>query len=192
MINGVKVGTCRYGDGRASTQQHSQPNRLVRRILLCSVVLFVVLKYVLGMATSDFGNKNLKFCRYCEEWVTDFKDNQTYCDPCWKVYKRRQYHIAKHKARLMAAQGSKCAICDADFAYMPSGKIHVDHLHGDRYLIRGLLCLHCNSILGHSLDRPHILRKAAAYLEESEARPLEDILEELDRKDSVSKLKGVF
>jgi len=29
-------------------------------------------------------------------------------------------------------------------------------------------------------------------LEESDARPLEDILEELDRRESLSKLKGVF
>lgn len=160
--------------------------------MLCSVDVLFVLKYVLGVATADFVDKNLKFCRYCQEWKSEFKDNQTYCDPCWKVYKRRQYHIAKHKTRLMAAQGGHCKICDADFAYMSSGKIHVDHLHGDRYLIRGLLCLHCNSVLGHSLDRPDILRKAADYLEATEARPLEDILEELDMKESASKLKGVF
>ena len=156
------------------------------------VALFLVLKYVLGVATSDVSRPGLKFCRYCQEWVSEYKDNQTYCDPCWKVYKRRQYHIAKHKVRLMAAQGNRCAICDADFVHMPTGKIHVDHLHGDRYLIRGLLCLHCNSVLGHSLDRPDVLRKAAAYLESSEARSLEDILEELDREESMSKLKGVF
>ena len=160
--------------------------------MLCGVDVLFVLKYVLGVATADFHNKKLKFCRYCSEWVSEYKDNQTYCDPCWKVYKRRQYHIAKHKPRLMAAQGSKCMICDADFNNMSSSKIHVDHLHGDRYLIRGLLCLHCNSVLGHSLDRPDILRKAADYLESSEARPLEDILEELDNAESLSKLKGVF
>lgn len=146
----------------------------------------------LFVATADLNDRNLKFCRYCSEWKSEFKDNQTYCDPCWKVYKRRQYHIAKHKPRLMAAQGGRCLICDVDFAYMSSGKIHVDHLHGDRYLIRGLLCLHCNSVLGHSLDRPDVLRKAADYLEATEARPLEDILEELDRRESLSKLKGVF
>jgi hypothetical protein len=47
-------------------------------------------------------------------------------------------------------------------------------------------------VLGHSLDRPDILRKAADYLESTEARPLEDILEELDHSESASKLKGVF
>ena len=172
--------------------QHSHPHPFKRRLVLFGVVFFVVLKYVLVVATSSVSNPDLKFCRYCEEWVSDFKENQTYCDPCWKVYKRRQYHIAKHKTRLMAAQGGRCQICDADFTFMPSSKIHVDHLHGDRYLIRGLLCLHCNSVLGQSLDRPDVLRKAAEYLERSEARPLEDILEELDRKESMSKLKGVF
>ena len=156
------------------------------------VAFFLSLKYVLGVATSDVSRPGLKFCRYCQEWVSEYKDNQTYCDPCWKVYKRRQYHIAKHKVRLMVAQGGRCKICDVDFTYMPSGKIHVDHLHGDRYLIRGLLCLHCNSVLGHSLDRPDVLRRAADYLDETEARPLEDILEELDRAESASKLKGVF
>ena len=156
------------------------------------VAFLFVLKYVLVVATSDPSRPDLKFCRYCQEWKSGYKDNQTYCDECWKVYKRRQYHIAKHKTRLMVAQGGRCKICDVDFTYMPSGKIHVDHLHGDRYLIRGLLCLHCNSVLGHSLDRPDVLRRAADYLDETEARPLEDILEELDRKESMSKLKGVF
>ena len=151
-----------------------------------------VLKYVLFMATSSVFDSKLKFCRYCSEWKSEFKDNQTYCDPCWKVYKRRQYHIAKHKTRLMSAQDNRCKICDTDFTHMATGKIHVDHLHGDKYLIRGLLCLHCNSVLGHSLDRPDILRKAADYLEESEARSLDDILQELDQKESMSKLKGVF
>ena len=146
----------------------------------------------LFMATADPFNKDLKFCRYCKEWKSDYTEGQTYCDPCWKVYKRRQYHIAKHKTRLMDAQGMECAICGVSFVDMPTGKIHVDHLHGDTYLIRGLLCLHCNSVLGLSLDRPDVLRKAAEYLESSEARSLDDIVRELDERESLSKLKNVF
>jgi Recombination endonuclease VII len=35
--------------------------------------------------------------------------------------------------------------------------------------VRGILCMHCNTALGHMKDRPDLLRRAATYLEEADA-----------------------
>jgi hypothetical protein len=55
----------------------------------------------------------------------------------------------------------RCAICYAP----PNGKrvLAQDHCH-DTGQIRGFLCLHCNTGLGHFKDDPRLLRRAARYL----------------------------
>lgn len=64
---------------------------------------------------------------------------------------------------LLKLQDNKCAIC---------GKVmngyhepFVDHDHKTDK-VRGLLCYHCNVILGHAYDNSEILRKAIEYLRE--------------------------
>lgn len=72
--------------------------------------------------------------------------------------------------RLVEAQEGRCAICgrtpeEADFRRR--GQVLVlciDHCH-DSGEIRGLLCGHCNSLVGHADDDPAILRAAADYVE---------------------------
>jgi hypothetical protein len=59
------------------------------------------------------------------------------------------------------AQGSMCA--------MGHHKRHkldymVDHNHKTG-TFRGILCGHCNSVIGHAQDDPKLLRKLARYLE---------------------------
>ena len=72
----------------------------------------------------------------------------------------------------LAAQGRKCAICKTD---VPAGRgtWHTDHDHACcsgikscGKCVRGLLCRHCNSALGHLQDSPELLRAAAIYIEE--------------------------
>lgn len=60
---------------------------------------------------------------------------------------------------LFAEQGGVCAIC----ADVPE-KAHTDRCHTTGK-VRGILCERCNHMLGHSKDRPAVLRLAAAYLE---------------------------
>lgn len=64
--------------------------------------------------------------------------------------------------KLFESQGSVCAICGTDD---PGGKgrFHVDHCHetGD---IRGLLCHHCNLMLGQARDSTETLMSAIHYL----------------------------
>jgi hypothetical protein len=70
---------------------------------------------------------------------------------------------------LLEAQRGVCAICQkpepvksrADGA---ARNLAIDHEHGSG-VIRGLLCTRCNSGLGHFIDNPAFLRKAAWYLD---------------------------
>lgn len=67
---------------------------------------------------------------------------------------------------LLAEQRGLCAICRTS---EPGGRWNsrfaVDHDHATG-LVRGLLCSHCNVMLGNAKDDPVRLRAAAAYLEE--------------------------
>lgn len=55
----------------------------------------------------------------------------------------------------------RCAICYSP----PDGRrvLAQDHCHESGQL-RGFLCLHCNTGLGHFKDDPRLLRRAARYL----------------------------
>lgn len=74
-----------------------------------------------------------------------------------------KYGITKAEAiSLQESQGNKCAICEQELT--DSKKTHVDHCH-ETNKVRGILCLHCNTGLGHFKDNPELLRKAIAYLD---------------------------
>jgi hypothetical protein len=59
------------------------------------------------------------------------------------------------------AQGGKCAICGKD---SPSRLLCVDHDH-ETGKVRGLLCVHCNHLLGNARDKIQVLASAIQYLE---------------------------
>lgn len=72
---------------------------------------------------------------------------------------------------LLAAQGGRCAVCEAPVADAADRRLHVDHDHaccpGKKSCgkcIRGLLCKACNQGLGHFADDLERLRKAIEYL----------------------------
>lgn len=58
---------------------------------------------------------------------------------------------------MSASQGNKCKICGCEV------KLTVDHDHVTGK-VRGLLCGHCNSILGMSDDNQETLSRAIEYL----------------------------
>ncbi|BCY10334.1 hypothetical protein L3i22_054220 [Actinoplanes sp. L3-i22] len=94
----------------------------------------------------------------------------------WKKYRitPEQYDA------LREAQDYRCKICgthEDDITAVLSGRprldgqqtaeparLVVDHCHSGRR-VRGLLCNHCNAMIGQSRDQPAILRAGAAYLE---------------------------
>ena len=60
---------------------------------------------------------------------------------------------------LLNLQKGECAIC----MKVPSKPLFVDHCHATGK-IRGLLCQHCNTLLGMAFDNTEILEGAISYL----------------------------
>jgi len=107
------------------------------------------------------------------------------CRSCAKVYrdKRRGKFNEYHKARRRRGEGlrsaynitlqeyqvmldkceHRCMICDTHKSDCSDVKLFVDHCHKTN-AVRGLLCRHCNSMLGFSRDSTKTLLRAATYL----------------------------
>lgn len=82
--------------------------------------------------------------------------------------KRREYHLRRLYGlsierfdEIFAAQGRCCAICRTD---EPTKRgWFVDHCHHTE-VVRGILCSHCNLMLGHAKDSEERLLAAISYL----------------------------
>lgn len=88
----------------------------------------------------------------------------------FKYYLRYKFGIEpEHYSQMLEKQGHKCAIC----GYIPPEeassveKLYVDHNHATGK-VRGLICMNCNSALGHFRDNLTILENAVKYLENYE------------------------
>ncbi len=68
------------------------------------------------------------------------------------------------RAKMLAEQDGKCAICKREGPIIDGKPIGLDHSHTTGQ-IRGLICIRCNFALGHMQDDPDRLRAAAAYVE---------------------------
>lgn len=80
---------------------------------------------------------------------------------------RTVYGITLAEYTLMVQdQGGGCAICRKPASENNHGVLSVDHCH-ETGVVRGLLCNLCNTAIGKFHDDPSLLRKAAAYLEET-------------------------
>lgn len=66
---------------------------------------------------------------------------------------------------LYKAQGGLCKICGKP-DNTKRGCLHIDHCHSTG-VVRGLLCHHCNLMLGNAHDDTSTLQKAIAYLANS-------------------------
>jgi hypothetical protein len=67
------------------------------------------------------------------------------------------------KDAMRVAQGDVCLICERQFNSAKGRTAHVDHNHKTG-AIRGLLCHHCNVMLGHAGEDIGVLQRAIAYL----------------------------
>lgn len=76
---------------------------------------------------------------------------------------RPEYDTLRERA------GYRCEVCKRHEDDMPKSKkhlgmsLHVDHDHATK-IVRGVLCFHCNAMLGHVNDRIELLESAIAYL----------------------------
>lgn len=74
---------------------------------------------------------------------------------------KRRYGITLDQYRdLLKKQGGRCAVC----RQLKKRTLHVDHDHGTGE-VRGLLCDHCNRLLGFLGDTLPKMRKRVAVLE---------------------------
>ena len=64
--------------------------------------------------------------------------------------------------KLLKSQGDRCAICEVPL--LDNRLTHVDHCHATGK-VRGILCRHCNLLLGNAKDSLVILSAAYSYLE---------------------------
>lgn len=77
---------------------------------------------------------------------------------------KREYGITSEEWwDMFDNQGRKCNICKSDTTVGRGW--HTDHCH-ETNKVRGILCYHCNLLLGMAKDRIEILETAIAYLKE--------------------------
>ena len=87
------------------------------------------------------------------------KENKEKCQTNWLKF-RYGIDLAT-KQQLLSAQNNNCAICKTK---LDNGhRTHVDHCHVSGK-VRGILCGHCNHMLGHAKDNIETLKKAVQYL----------------------------
>lgn len=72
---------------------------------------------------------------------------------------------------MFEAQGRCCAICHSA-ANLNGKRLHTDHCHTTGK-VRGIICHHCNLLIGQARERVEILEAAIRYLkgEENRANP---------------------
>jgi len=82
----------------------------------------------------------------------------------WREWALKKYGLSLEEFRaILRGQGNRCAICRAT-GPGGTGDWNVDHDHATG-VVRGVLCVLCNLMLGKARDNPEILRMAAGYLE---------------------------
>lgn len=65
--------------------------------------------------------------------------------------------------QMLVSQDNKCYICQSVFDEKNSPKVDHDHVTGK---VRKLLCMSCNTSLGHLQEDPELFNKCIQYLQE--------------------------
>lgn len=88
-------------------------------------------------------------------------------DKCKDSKLRYNYNITLIEYNeMLESQSNLCSVCDADLSKLPVKNVHLDHNH-QTGKVRGILCSHCNLMIGHARDNSTNLRKGADYLDAS-------------------------
>ena len=82
----------------------------------------------------------------------------------WPSHLRRKYQITPDEFEsLFESQSRCCAICKTKEPGGRAKRFNVDHCHKTG-VVRGLLCMNCNRMLGHARDNADFLLAGAKYL----------------------------
>ena len=105
----------------------------------------------------EYRKKNPEKCRAgAQKWKADNRDHTR------NYLLKKTYGITlEQKEKMFEEQGNRCAICKN--ASTEGKNWHVDHCHKTKK-VRGILCNHCNLMIGHAKDNAKTLLAAAEYL----------------------------
>lgn len=115
---------------------------------------------------------NTKWSRYlCIECYYKMGNNWSRENPERASVHKRNHHLEKtfkmtqiDFERMLESQGGVCAICSLELRDKRGFSPHIDHDHATG-LVRGVLCLQCNSGLGLFGDNVEVMKLAIKYLE---------------------------
>lgn len=117
------------------------------------------------------GYANRVSCYKCTDSPKDRKDNYR------NKHLKKKYGITLYQLKKMfEEQHGKCVVCSASMTFNTNAlrkgekrgdsDMCVDHCHSTGN-VRGLLCFHCNTALGHVFDDENILANMIQYLKET-------------------------
>jgi nitrate/TMAO reductase-like tetraheme cytochrome c subunit len=132
----------------------------------------------------------MKTCKFCEQEKSvdnfyEFYDKwsekkyvSSRCRPCHQNYRRESPTTPKNRKaeklqlrygltyeqweKIREEVNNACMICGIT-EEEAGRKLDVDHCHSTGK-VRGILCTHCNNMLGHAHDNIAVLESAAVYL----------------------------
>ena len=104
------------------------------------------------------GSKTYSQCKECNKQK---KRDARKADPSKERNYRHKskYGLTQEKYQEMVQATPHCPICGSEEPLV------VDHDHSTQE-VRGLICNHCNLVLGHARDNIETLKNAIAYLEQ--------------------------
>jgi hypothetical protein len=107
---------------------------------------------------------NRKACAHCGQPIPLYA--KRFCSrPCSIAHRRpEKYGLTRDELAALLGQHGACAICGTDQWGRKGPQVDHDHTTGR---VRGVLCVNCNTLLGHANDDPDRLRAALVYLEGS-------------------------
>lgn len=118
-------------------------------------------------------NDKEKWCKPCGQWLplesfskasNTLSGRRVYCkfhQSEWQRANIREYRYGVTPERfqeMLAEQDGKCDIC-----LTPLSDPYIDHSHVTD-VVRGLLCVNCNFVLGNAHEDVGVLERAIAYL----------------------------
>lgn len=112
-------------------------------------------------------------CGYTKEFLEFTRNSNSpdgYYSLCKQCKRDRQYKATygislEEYQTLLELQEECCAICGDHASTVAKNRLYVDHCHKEGH-VRGLLCSHCNFVLGQAKDNVEILESAILYLKE--------------------------
>lgn len=126
-------------------------------------------------ASRKMKDKNARVgrCKACYHKRT--RANWAALSPAEKTHRRRVKHYQRKYGitpeeyeEMRSTQKGRCAICGEIGQESGYDRLRVDHDH-ETGMVRALICLNCNTVLGHAKDNPEVLKQAIAYLEKHAA-----------------------